>query len=428
MNLSSELIREFAKITNDNDRATDKATIAYGTVVSTGETNYVQLDGASDNTPVFLTMGAEYGDRVMVTIRNHSAIVTGNLSHPAPSGGSFTSFKNLAVENFEAVNARIQNLGVEVLNATLANIEMAYIKTADIETLMAEKGYIKSLDVDNLVAEKGYIKRLEADQLFADYAEIIDADIENLHADVSRIDNAFISHEEVDTLLAGYADVKLLNVDQETVKTLFARTSILDNATIKDGYITGELKGVTISASQLTAGTLDASYITVTNLNADNITTGSINGNRIKENSITLDQLNPSIPKDITEAAIDGINVGSRNLIRNSKTLIFKDYRFQYGDQLAVVDSAIVGYSVITSDVESVIPYSLPYNDEPMERMNVNNNNDDVYNSTNWITGDIITAERLNNIETGIERLFEITHAIPYSIDNDYKLVRDENE
>lgn len=82
MELSRELLKQFAKVTRESENSV-KETMAYGTVVKNGDIVYVKIDGTDVLTPVSMAMDAENGDRVIVTIKNHSAVVTGNITSPA---------------------------------------------------------------------------------------------------------------------------------------------------------------------------------------------------------------------------------------------------------------------------------------------------------------------------------------------------------
>ena len=82
MSLSSELASQFAKVTNDTTRNTN-GTKLHGTITMLGEVPYVRLDGTEELTPISRTVEAAEGDRVEVTIANHSATVTGNLTDPS---------------------------------------------------------------------------------------------------------------------------------------------------------------------------------------------------------------------------------------------------------------------------------------------------------------------------------------------------------
>ena len=84
MGLPSDLISQFVKITNDSKQK-PKETTVYGTVKIVGEKTFVQLDGSSILTPVATTSTIRDGNRVTVLIKNHAAIVTGNVSSPSAS-------------------------------------------------------------------------------------------------------------------------------------------------------------------------------------------------------------------------------------------------------------------------------------------------------------------------------------------------------
>ena len=82
MGLSSELISQFAKTMNSDTKST-KEEILYGTFVEQGDKKYVRLDGSELLTPAEQTAAAKNGERVSVVIKNHVAVITGNLSSPA---------------------------------------------------------------------------------------------------------------------------------------------------------------------------------------------------------------------------------------------------------------------------------------------------------------------------------------------------------
>lgn len=85
MDLNSILVSEFAKITNDDKQTTNEGATVYGTYRVDGDGAYVQIDGSDTRTPVATTSEARNGDRVTVLIKNHRAIITGNLTDPSAS-------------------------------------------------------------------------------------------------------------------------------------------------------------------------------------------------------------------------------------------------------------------------------------------------------------------------------------------------------
>lgn len=83
MSLSSELISEFARITNDKPDTKNKETVVYGTVVEDTGVFYVKLDGSDYLTPMSTTTNVKDGDRITVMIKNHTAVATGNITSPS---------------------------------------------------------------------------------------------------------------------------------------------------------------------------------------------------------------------------------------------------------------------------------------------------------------------------------------------------------
>lgn len=100
MTLPSDLVSQFAKITHDGGIKKEE-TILYGTVVQYGDSLCVRLDGSNEITPAVTTSTIKAGDRVSVTLKKHTAIITGNLSDPAASG-----------DDVEKVKLEITDMGV----------------------------------------------------------------------------------------------------------------------------------------------------------------------------------------------------------------------------------------------------------------------------------------------------------------------------
>jgi hypothetical protein len=84
MHLDAGLISQFVKATND-DKPVKREEIVYGTVVVYDGKKYVKMDGSELLTPISATTKVEDDERVIVTIKDHSAIVTGNLTSPSAS-------------------------------------------------------------------------------------------------------------------------------------------------------------------------------------------------------------------------------------------------------------------------------------------------------------------------------------------------------
>lgn len=92
MGLSKVIIDDFAKVTND-DRHISQNTTLYGTIKVNGDKNYVQLDGSDLLTPCSSSVNIKDGERVMVVVGGHGAVVTGNMSSPAARLGDVDDAK-----------------------------------------------------------------------------------------------------------------------------------------------------------------------------------------------------------------------------------------------------------------------------------------------------------------------------------------------
>ena len=121
MTLPYDLVSDFAKLTA-NAEPRNKESSAYGTVVEYNGEKYVRLDGSELLTPATFTTNAVDGERVAVTIKNHSVIVTGNTTSPSARG-----------KEVEAVNGAVSNVESTVSNNS------THIKDvmADVESINA---------------------------------------------------------------------------------------------------------------------------------------------------------------------------------------------------------------------------------------------------------------------------------------------------
>lgn len=81
MDLSNELISQFAKLTSDNSKSSE--TVVYGTVTESEGSMYVIIDGSDILTPITTTANIKDGQRVTVMIKDHTATVTGNITSPS---------------------------------------------------------------------------------------------------------------------------------------------------------------------------------------------------------------------------------------------------------------------------------------------------------------------------------------------------------
>ena len=159
MGLSTELISQFAKITNDQKKSRiDEATL-YGEVVQCDDSICVRFDGSEQLTPVttitekdengnitnfkYGAASVKTGDRVSVSLKNHSATITGNLSDP-PMGRTevVTTEDSILLKVDDKIKMQIDALGVKIdglveitngLENGTTTIDGACIKTGKID-------------------------------------------------------------------------------------------------------------------------------------------------------------------------------------------------------------------------------------------------------------------------------------------------------
>lgn len=82
MELDRKLIREFTKSVNEPSNQPTEPTYLRATAKVVDGAKYVQIDGSTSATPISETVDIQEGDRVLVSIENHRAIIVGNLSYP----------------------------------------------------------------------------------------------------------------------------------------------------------------------------------------------------------------------------------------------------------------------------------------------------------------------------------------------------------
>ena len=243
MDLSSELISQFAKLTTVK-KTDKKETSVYGTAVKYEDTMYVKIDGSDLLTPINTTTTIEEGERVLVTIKDHNAIVTGNLTNPSASSSTVTDITNqvkdlkiivadkVSTTDLEAVNAEIQNLKankaeIKDLNATNAVIENLKVNKADVTDLNATNAVIENLKVNK-------------------------ADVVDLNAANATITNLKASIASIDSVLAG-------NITSGNIQTggITGDNLNMDTIFVRDANI------IDLNASKLNAGTVNTNFVDI---------------------------------------------------------------------------------------------------------------------------------------------------------------------
>lgn len=301
MGLSSDLISQFVKITNDTNKS-KKETTAYGTAVSYNGGMYVRLDGSDLLTPMTNTVGVKDGDRVTITIKDHAATVNGNITSPSASSSDVKALDN-KVGNFISVTTEeLTAQSAKIVDLTADNVTIN-------EKLTANKGYISELQAENVTINKKLTAN-EADikKLISDYAEI-----DSLVAKKASIDDLYATNASIHNLAGDYgnfkdlisdkfvaydADIKKLDADKANITDLNAKTAEIDKLLAKKASI-ADLDATnaridTLTASQITTDYLTANYANIDLANVNNtwiqngiIKNGAIGEAAIHEGAIT---------------------------------------------------------------------------------------------------------------------------------------------
>lgn len=354
MGLSAELVSQFAKIVNSKSKSSNNTDVnRYGTIVYYDGKEYVRLDGSELLTPVEKTVVTKENDRVTVTIKDHTATVTGNLTDNSASGSSvekantkISEFENvvahkITTDELEAVNATIDKLIAKVaeigdLEAINADIENLKAKYASIDKLTATDIEALNADIENLRVKFGDFDHISVDDLNA-----INAEIDQLKA--YNGDFVYLSAErlqaikaEIENLDVKYATIDFANIDKAAMEYFYAKSGLIEDVTIGDATITGRLVGVTISGDVIDGNTVIADKLVIKGedglfykLNTDgmSVTTeeveqdeyNSLNGSIITAKSITAEKIS------VQDLVAFGATIGGFNITDEAIFSTIKD-------------------------------------------------------------------------------------------------------
>lgn len=228
MDLSNNLVSQFVKITNDREKHTQQQqSKLFGTTVIYDDKQYVQIDGSDLLTPADSTVHIKDGERVTVSINNHTAIIDGNVSDVSAS--------NEHLERVETEFLLVKNDYLEFKVDT----EGMFLQIRD-ET---DKKFADfKVTVDGMFLEI----RNETDQKFANFQVTVDGMFTSFE---SKVDNKFASFE-----------VSLDQIESK-VSADGIGTVVKQNATSWGLSINGKLKGTNYT------------------FDGDNFTIGSTTGN-----------------------------------------------------------------------------------------------------------------------------------------------------
>lgn len=148
MILPSNIISDFVKATKDKPEQ-PRESVLYGTIQS--DTGYVQLDGSTVLTPIEnKAVIAKAGDRVTVTIKDHKAIVTGNIASPAAREKD-----TLKISDLDAVNTEIANLKADntIIRESITSVEEDIKNLKDSDTIIKNTLESHTTRIETLIAD-----------------------------------------------------------------------------------------------------------------------------------------------------------------------------------------------------------------------------------------------------------------------------------
>lgn len=293
MALAADLLSAFVKATNDKTENNQGSTV-YGTLMNVDGMLTVKFDGAADEasyTPVtstILASGMEVGDRVRVFVKDHTAVITDNLSKKAATSMYVTDEINRRVDTFDQIVAnKVDTVELEAVTAEIEGLKVAdEARIAKLETDVATVN-------DTLTAQSASINSLETDKLSADTAAVTYATIESLGATNATINKLQATHAAFET-------------------------TTTDKLTAQDGII------AELQTDKLDANTANITYAKIANLNAvkgdittlksdvadiDTLIFGSASGNAIQSSfaNAVIAQLGDA---QIKSAMIDSVSAG----------------------------------------------------------------------------------------------------------------------
>lgn len=318
MSLSYDVISEFVKITNDKKEKPKEETV-YATIVQTSDGKYVKIDGSDLVTPTETTTDIEDGERVTVLIKDHSAIITGNISSPSASTNRVNNLSNVVNEKigvFETVIAdkvdtnelHAYKAEIEHLIAGKAEIDDLKANTAEIKILNAEFANIKTLVNGNLTSDNILAFHITSDKVTMADAFIKDAMIDTVNAakiNAGQINTNTVSIGSSDGSMLINGSTQQFKDKNGNVRIQIGKDSTGDFTFVLygedgEGQIINQ-NGITASAvsdglivndmvndnAAISGGKLDISSV-IAKINEDNSTT-------IESSKIFLDQENQSL-------------------------------------------------------------------------------------------------------------------------------------
>lgn len=263
MELSAQLLKSFAKVVNQPSKETSKTLTIYGDLKNDKNDFYVKIDGSEEYIPTYTVVNGQTGDRVVCEIRNHSVLVTGNLSSPSATGDDVKQVSD-KIDVLEASRITTDYLEAHYAEIDFANINVAHIKQGFMESLLVSQGIIADRVVGSEVVATNALTGV------------------NIYAN---------------DITAGTLSVDRL-VFRGSEQSVIYQLNNISGALQAENVDT--INGEVITPRTITADRIVAKAITATEINVQNlVATGLIETNRLTSKNIVVDDL---FATDITAA------------------------------------------------------------------------------------------------------------------------------
>lgn len=255
MELSTHLLKSFAKVVNQPSKETSKTSTIYGDLKNDKNDFYVKIDGSEEYIPTYTVVNGQTGDRVVCEIRNHSVLVTGNLSSPSATGDDVKQVSD-KVDFLEANRITTDYLEAHYAEIDFANINVANIKQGFMESLLVSQGIIANRVVGSEVIATNVLTGV------------------NIYAD---------------DIVAGTLSVDRL-VFRGSEQSVIYQLNNISGALQAENVDT--INGEVITPRTIAADRIIAKSITATEINVQNlVATGFIEANRLTSKNIVVDDL-----------------------------------------------------------------------------------------------------------------------------------------
>lgn len=331
LGLSSDILKDFADLTKQPSDSNQEYT-AYGTIVEYTGAFYVKLDGSEHLTPMTTTANVKNGDRVVVSLKNHTATVIGNTTDPSASSMVVkemdTRVSGLVADNI-TVNEKLAANQAVIDDLTAYDLVVkGSLEAHDASILELETGKIDADEADlkyativSLEAANAVIGTLESD--LGDFKVLTAGQFVATEAIIKELQTEKLSAKDIE---GKFANIDFSNISKATMESFYATSGLIENVSIGDATISGRLVGVVISGDLIEGGTVVAEKLVIQGtdglyykLNTDGMTTeaeqteyNSLNGSILAKKSITASKI------DVKDLVAFGATIGGFVIADNS--------------------------------------------------------------------------------------------------------------